>query len=249
MGASPDTTVHDAVIGFYREQIGMRYQLDNLRRFDRFDGVPDAQAHALRDYFLEHIYPEVDQREVLDDALNRLRDILKSPRRLKPLMRAALASMWKLGPSLPAAVRAGVGVLDAYLESRKLERIMVEAAEERGLTAEDRENPATMLAIIGDIPEREVLKLVGNIMGLFNTLSNTKLLGTAVEFLTTCQGIMREHPDLYSEQELRGIALGKAVVEGGLDLFLQMDEATFPDVVRGIEEVELEWYRRVTGKA
>lgn len=243
--ANPRQDLKNAVIGFYRAELDRRYQLENVRRFENFDPVSDAHVEALRNYFLTHIYPPIERREKLDEAINRLGDVLKSPRRLRPLMGAALKSMWRLGPSLRSAVSAGISTLDAYNEARKLERIMTETAERQGVTAADADNRERMIRIMADVPEKDVARLIKDIMALFYALSNTKMLKTAVDFLEQCTKIMVQRPELYPTEEIDGITLGRQLVQGGLDLFLQLDPKLFPQIIEGIEQVEWEWYRRV----
>lgn len=238
-----------AVVTFYREEIERRYQLENIRRFEEFEDVTDDQARALRDYFLERIYPPIDDRERLDLALERLRGVLRSPKRMAPFTRAGLTSMWKLGSRLPGAVRAGLSVLDAYHEARKLEETMVRTAQEQGVAPEDAGDRGKMIGIMVDVPEADVKRLIRDILALFHTLSNTRLLDTAVDFLGTCREIMVKRPDLYDETDVNGIGLGREVVEGGLALFRQIDPDVFPVMIAGIERVELDWYGRAIAEA
>lgn len=238
-----------SVIAFYRTEIERRYQLKNVRKYEEFEQVTDAQVRALRDYFLEHIYPPVDGRKNLDLALARLRGVMKSPKRLRPFMSAGFASMWRLGTNLPSAVKAGISVLDAYHEARNLEQIMVSTALEQGVSPADAGDRKQMLGILADVPEADVLRLVNDIMALFRVLSNTKLLDTAVEFLGTCREIMVKRPGLYDATDVNGITLGRAIVQGGLDLFRKVDPEVFPVMIRGIERIELDWYRSATAGA
>lgn len=245
-------THHDlwrAVVAFYRDEIERRYQLENVRRFEEFAEVTDGQAVALREFFLEHIYPPIQGREKLDTALERLRDVLRSPKRMAPFMKVGLSSMWKLGASLPGAVKAGLRVLDTYHEARNLENTMVRTAVEQGLRPEDAADRGKMIGIIVDVPESDVMRLVEDIMALFHVLSNTKMLDTAVDFLGTCREIMKGKPDLYDETDVAGIGLGRAVVEGGLALFRRIDPEVFPVMISGIERVELDWYERAVAEA
>lgn len=247
--ARNDTALRHAIIEFYREEMRKRYLLRNIRRFDAFDGVPNEQIHALRDYFMEHIYPPCEDRDRLDDAISRMGDVIKSPRRLRPLVGATLSSVFKLGTSLPTALSAGNSTLDAYLEARKLESFMLEAAKRSGVTEADARDYESMIGILAEVPEKEVMRLIKGIMKLFRALSNTKMLQTAVDFLGRCAEIMTERPELYHESEVEGIRLGRAMVQGGLDLFLDMPPDQFPGIIRGIEEIELDWYNTVRENA
>lgn len=237
------------IIEFYREEMRKRYLVENVRRFDNFQDVPDAQIDQLRRFFLGHIYPPMEDRDRLDDALNRMADVIKSPRRLRPLMATALASMWKLGTALPTALSAGNSTLDAYLHARKLEAVMVKTAEALGIGPEDYGNRERMIRVLGDVEERTVLRLIKDIMKLFHALSNTKMLATAIEFLETCTDIMAQKPELYPQSEIEGIRLGRELIEGGLDLFLELKPEQFPRIIAGIEEIELDWYHRAKEEA
>lgn len=238
-----------AVVTFYRDEIKRRYQVRHIRQFEEFDEVTNEQAHALRDYFLDHIYPPIAGREKLDTALERLRGVLRSPKRMAPFMRAGLWSMWKLGTSLPGAVQAGLSVLDAYHEARHLEHIMVATAIKQGVTPDDAGDRQKMIGIIVDVPKADVMRLIKDIIALFRVLSNTKMLDTAVEFMGTCREIMLKRTDLYDEIDVAGITLGRTVVQGGLDLVQGIDPDVFPDMISGIERVELDWYEAAVAEA
>jgi hypothetical protein len=232
-----------AIIEFYRGEIARRYALENVRRFENFSNVTDDQITELRGYFLEHIYPPADRREVLDDAINRMGEVLRSPRRLRPLMKTVVSSVFRLGFSLPTAIRAGLSTLDAYVEARKLEASMFDAAQRLGLRPEDQDDRARMIRVIASVDEDDVARLINDIMTLFHALSDTRMLATAVEFLERCEEIMKRRPELYPEPETRGIALGRQMVQGGLDLFLALPPEEFPRIIEGIETIEWEWYR------
>lgn len=244
-----DMDLKHAVIEFYREELRDRYQLDNVRRFSHFDPIPDAQVDTLREYFLEYIYPPPKIRDTIDDAFDHLGEVLRSPRRLRPLMGTAIGSMFKFGTRLPAAISAGVSTLDAYMETRKLEKLLLQAARELGITKQDQGNRDRMICIMANVPEEDVRKLIHDVMQLFRALSNTKMLVTAVEFLGKCAELMKKRPELYTEHEVEGITLGRAVVKGGLDLFEDLGDEDLRNMVVGIEQIEMDWYAWVSEQA
>lgn len=85
-----DLALKHAVIDLYREQMRLRYLPENCRRFKELKPISDAKLGALCDYFLECIYSSSENRDRLDDAFDRMGDIVHSPRRLMPLMTMAL---------------------------------------------------------------------------------------------------------------------------------------------------------------
>lgn len=238
-------TLRNAVIQFYRDELRERYEAKNVRRFREFDVIDDKLLATLRDYFLDHIYPPPTDREKLDDAFDHLGKLLRSPKRLGPLIRTVLRSMWRLGRKLPAAVSAGRATFDAYIESRKLENYMIERAVAINLTALETKDRRRMLSLITGIPDKHVQRLIRDILSLFHSLTQIELLRTSAEIMEHVHKIMESRPDLYLESERDGLALGLEVLRGGLGLFENMDPAAFPLIIRGIERVEFDWFDRV----
>lgn len=239
----------EAVITFYRDELRDRYQVNNVKRFVPFQGIAAHHIDALREYFLENIYPSPEERLKLDLAFDHLGSVLLSPRRMQPLMTTALTSFWRFGRQFPAAVNAARHTFDAYRETRKLEEYMLSNAEKIDLKKVDARKREVMLTLIADVPERDVVRLIDDIMNLFRTLSNIRLLRTTVEMLDHFIEVMVKRPELYSEADIAGISLGRQVVSGGLNLFERMKPEELPRVVDGIRLVEYDWYERVKAGA
>jgi hypothetical protein len=244
---------HDAlrerVLTFYREELRGRYALSNMRRFRAFQHISDEQITVLRDYFLDHIYPPPSQRQALDDAFDRLNDMLFSPSKLRPLMGAAISSLWRMGTRLPAAVNAGKSAIEAYRDTRRLESRLVEEARAAKLSAADAKDRERMLHLLMRVPEKDVMALIDDVLRLFEALTQVEMLKVAASFLETCEATMAKRPDLYTPEDLKGIALGRAILEGGLALFDNMSVKDLQDIVRGLREVELDWYGRIKKEA
>ncbi|MFP4501281.1 MAG: hypothetical protein ACLFTT_09815 [Candidatus Hydrogenedentota bacterium] len=243
--AGDTARLRSAIIQFYREELRHRYDLANVRQFEPFEDVPDETIVALRAYFLEHVYPPPEDREQLDEAFNHLGRLLRSPKRMRPLVGTAFSSLWTLGRKLPGAISAGRATFDAYSETRKLEQYMLSEAIARDYHEGDIEDRYKMLHLISSIPEKHVRRLIKDIMNLFHSLTNIALLRTSCTIMTRCYEIMEERPDLYDACERDGLALGLALLNGGLELFAQMDRSLFPQIIEGIEQVEHDWYNRV----
>lgn len=249
MAKDEQQTLRTAIIGFYRDELARRYQLDNVRRFDDFTEISDAQIEALREYFLHRIYPPMEQREQLDFAVDHLGGVLRSPKRMRPLLGVAMASVWKMGHRLPAAVSAGLSTVDAYRESRKLENYLLSYAVKRKVTLLDTGKREKMVALIAGVPEKEVKRLIYDILNLFRALTNIEMLRTAVELMDLFIKTMRAKPAYFDQQDMDGVTLGRDLVQGGLHLFENIDPADFPKIIAGIEKVELDWFERIHEEA
>ena len=241
-----DVTLEEAVIEFYREEIRQRYLLDNLRRFEAFRGIPDGLLNDLREFFLASIYPPLPMRRQLDQALDNLRGLLRSPKQLAPLLRTALISMLRLGVQAPAAVAAGLGTVEALREAGKLEQIMLQAARDLDLDATDRQ---AMLQAIVNVPEETFVHLIHNLLDLFRALSNVKMLSATFRIMDRSMKVMDSKPDLYDEELRASLKLGLMVLRSGLDLFLRLQPEDFPRIIRGVEMVEMDWFNGVREEA
>ncbi|MBI2432764.1 MAG: hypothetical protein HYV26_07840 [Candidatus Hydrogenedentes bacterium] len=239
----------DAILEFYRGELRRRYQLENVRHFPHFDEIEDLQIEALREFFLDRIYPPVDERHKLDKAFEHLGLVMYSPRRLRPLMTTAIASALRMGHRFPSAIAAGLATIDAYREARKLEACMMRNALEMDFSAADTKKRSRMIHLIVAVPDEDVLRLIHDIMKLFQALSNVKMLETAVRFMEICRDVVERRRDLYGQEDWDGFNLGRDVIQGGLDLFRQLRPEDFPNIISGIEAIELEWFERVKAEA
>lgn len=247
--AIDDSASRELVLGFYREELRKRYQLINVRRFEEFEDIPDRQIAGLRDFFLDQIYPELHEREKLDAAFDQLGDMLRSPKRMSPLLTAALSSLWRMGTKIPAAVGAGKAAIDAYLETRKLEARLIETAQSLKLRPKDAGDRTKMVTLIQAVPEREVVALINDILALFHSLSNIEILKVAVAFMEQCEVVMKKRTDLYTEADLQGIQIGLDLIRGGLDLFQKLKPGELKLIIAGIECVEMDWFKRIRSEA
>ncbi len=241
--------LRNALIDAYRVELRNRYQLKNVRRFDEFAELSDDKIKALRDFFLDHIYPPSKKRELLDDAFDNMGTVITSPRRLKPLMGAVFKSLWTIARMFPAAVRTGVTTLEAYLETRRLEKLMLEYAEENDYAPEDLSKHENIVAMVAGLPDGEVMKFLHEVIRLFKSLSNVKLLAAARDIMERSIEVMESRTDIYEENEVAGLQLGYEIIAGGVDLFTQLEPEEFPVVIKGIETIELDWYERILEEA
>ena len=253
MADMKNSPIEAAIIEFYREEIRQRYQLDRLREVREFDIIPDIMLNALRDFFLDRLYPPMGMRLRLDDAFEDLSKLLRSPARLRPLVGAAITSMLRLSVHLPAIITTGIATVDALHETRQLERELLAVAETLrpemesllGRNKNTQKYRQTMLKLIAGVPESTVHGLIDNVVRLFGALSDVKMLSGMLSLMEKCLKVMETRQDVYTDKDRESMALGLEVLRGGHDLFIQLKPKQFPKLLKGIETVELAWYKRV----
>ena len=184
-----------AVARAFRESLKERYAVGNIRRFPQCDRMSDEAIAELRDFFLEQIYPDTENRQAFESAFDSLGTVLRSPKKMLPLVGTAVTSFFRLGGRIPAALSAGKYALEAFLEMRRLEQHMLDCALKSDLGAEeigDRTNFARMVACL---PQSKVFAFQRDLVRLFRSLANNKeLISVAVEVLRDGNGRTRTRP-------------------------------------------------------
>lgn len=247
--SSTDILLKRAVIDGYREELRERYALENIRRFGQFDGISDPKIEALRDYLLECVYPAAAERDNLDVAFEHLAQILHCPRRMAPLMKMAVVTAWKLGLGFPSAMAMGTHAIEVHRETRRLEESMCEFARIHQNTPETMARRESIVRMVAQVPEQEMLRFRKDVLKLFECLSNVRLLAAAVTIMENAKNLMESRPDLYGPEDVAGFRLGHDVLRRGLALFQKLRPSEFAALLGGIEAVEIDWYDGIKAEA
>ena len=244
----PDELRH-AVIDAYREQLRGRYVIENIRRFDAFKKVEDGKVTALRDFFLNHIYPPALHRDRLDAASDRVKHMLKSPRRMLPMLGLALGSMRKFGASLPSAASTTRKTMEAFELTRALEGDMMAYCHEQGITPKQLEEGSIMPEVIAHIPKEVVDEFREDVIQLFGAMATATFLDAAIEIMESGIKVMESKPKVYDHDDLDGFRYGRELLIGCRDLHAQLEPEDTPRILKGIKALELDWYDRVLAEA
>ena len=113
-------------------------------------------------------------------------------------------------------------------------------------TLAQREPIVRMLA---QVPEQEMHRFRKDVLKLFESFSNVKLLAAAVTIMENARSLMESRPDLYGPEEVAGFRLGHEVLRRGLALFQKLRSSEFPALLGGIEAVEIDWYDGIKAEA
>lgn len=242
-----------AVIGAYRSSLEERYEIAFVRSIPELardaEHLTDPMIRSVRAFFLEHLYPPADQRLILDDAFDRLKDVLTSPRRLFALLGTAGRSLFRLGTMIPSAMSAGLHTLEAVHEIRKLEGLLVAAAEREEIPPASLAEPHVLNALVRTLPEREVVGFRKEMNKLFKHLSNIKLLDATIDILNDSRERMEERSDLFKPEERAGLNVGLSILGAGVELYRTLTPEQIDLMHRGVNVIEEQWYEQAMGRA
>lgn len=240
-----EDSIRIAVIDAYRDHLERRYTVENIRRFPELHDFPEEKVHAIRNFFLEELYPDSKDREELELAFEQLGSVLRSPRKLMPLVGTAFSSLWKLGKLIPAAVTGGLRTVEAYMEIRRLEHIMLKSASSNQLEPATMKDERVFAKIISDIPDVQVQRFRKDITKLFQSLANTKLLLTTIDILEHSIQVMEKKEGVYEPRELAGIRVGHTLLTRGISLFTSLNPQEIHMLMTGVDAIEMDWIDRM----
>ena len=234
-----------AVAAFLREALAQRYTVENVRRYPEFDGLSDTQIDRLRAFGLQYIYPEWEARCFQRLAFDALIELLGSPMRLKPLVAVAMKSLWRFGRRLPQAIEAGREVLRAFEAMQHLENTLI-ASMHTGDAGGDIPSDDLILQGLAAIPSETFETFVKDMAALMHLLSERALLDTGYAVLKDIGAAMDKRPERYKDIERKGMNYALQVMDEGMALFDDLDDAVVETAITAIPQVERDWYQRVT---
>ncbi len=219
------SVTEDQIISKFREMVTNRYDFDTLKnRMDVPDSITESIISDIRTYFLESIYPPPAERRALEASFESLGNYVKSPRKIWGLLGNMTKAVFKFGRQFPAALKAGLAGLDAFVGAKEFEHKMATKGSQANISApiSDEDFERTM----SNLPKKEVESFIKDVKSLFKIMTNIELTSKTLEILDNVVETMRKKSNIYPADEVDGILLGRGILEKGIALFSQYDENT-----------------------
>lgn len=228
----------------YRKSLKKRYSRENLNRFKEFTSIDQATVDKLTSYFLELLYPELEERVKLDEAFAALASFVHSPEKMWGLLGSVGTIIFKFGKQFFSAAKAGVSALKSYVTAHKFESILYEHAKELIKQGKNIEEEIYFNRLIASIPKKEAEDFRHQIVSLFSTLSKKDLLDKILEVMDYVILKMKGKPETYTEDDINGISLGKGIIIRGKDVFTELSPEKIQLILKGIDTIEKDFYER-----
>ena len=232
------------IIEKYRALIKVRYDYEPMKqKLDLPDELTKEVVDSVRTYFLNSIYPPIETRRKIEAAFATLGSYMTHPGKIWRLLGNMTLAAFKFGKQFPAALKAGYISLQSYLDAKKYEKTLLEAAIEKGFSfpISDEQFEECM----AKIPREDVEDFLNIVKALFRSLTNEELLERTIMIMHTVISKMQKFPHLYSETEIEGIYLGIDIIENGYKLFSSFDERTSSLVIDCILQNEHQFFDEV----
>jgi hypothetical protein len=226
----------------YRKSLVRRYSVENLKKFKDFDSIPRERIEKLISYFLEQLYPEIEKRIELDKAFTSLGNFIQSPEKLFGLIGSVGTIIFKFGKQFFSAAKAGVSALKSYLKANQFEEFLFHEAKFFLEQGKDLNEEINFRALVSKVNKNEAEEFRKQILSLFETLSNQKLLKKVEDVMLYVIQKMKEKPKTYAETDIRGIELGLSIIESGKSIFAELNEDSVKLILKGIDIVEKDFF-------
>lgn len=233
--------LHEVIIA-YRNVIKERYNFENITEvYEIPDSFDKERVDIFRAYFLQHIYPLPERREELDDAFNSLDNYIKHPEKLLRILIDSSSLLFKYGRHLPKILKAGLKALKSFRAATNFENNLVATA--MSMEVETPYDNEDINSFISSLSISDIDNFIENNESLFETLHDRELITKILEIVEHLIAKMKKRPKIYSEQEVRGLEIGRDIIKEGNALFDQLSieeqEQVF-DFVLAIERDHLE---------
>ncbi|MCW3124909.1 MAG: hypothetical protein JWO03_567 [Bacteroidetes bacterium] len=242
--ADSDLKYH--LINKYRELISHRYDTV-IRNIDKAPvALKPAVAKDIKDFFLEHVYPEPAERRKLDAAFAELEKFVTTPSLVWGLIGSLPMAILQFGAHLPSAIKAGMKSLEAYTSAIGFESSMLQAAIDKGYTI-----PLTdeqFIDCLKNIPREKLENFITEASVLFTVISNTTLLSKTILIMEDVIKRMKSKPNLYNEDQISAIRMGLDLMQKGYELLSPYDDETKHAIISFIATTEVNFIAEIHGK-
>jgi len=133
-------------------------------------------------------------------------------------------ALFKFGRQFPTALKAGMSGLDAFLGAKNFEAEMVKQAHV--MKIDNMIDDDSFEKVMAKLPKKEIDKFIKDVEKLFKIMTNTVLIGKTIEILDNVVETMKKKGNVYPQNEIDGILLGKDILVKGYALFSKYDEPT-----------------------
>ena len=216
-----EKSIATEIIEGYHRVIYDRYQYEKIKSCYAIpDSINEERFNALRSYFLNYLYPSEQKRKDLNDAFESLDNHINHPDQLLRIIIDSGNLIFKYGWHLPKVLKAGIKALKSFRFASKFEVQLVDEA--RNLELQPPFYSENIFSMMRGLSRGDVNKFMDNAMSLFETLYDQPLVEKIIEIVDHIIGVMQKRPSVYSEEEIKGLELGREVIVEGNKLFIEL---------------------------
>ncbi len=207
--------------------------------------LKDDHLQALRDFFLQYIYPRYELRKIRDEALTALKGIITRPQKLLPLLGIGFGTIRRLGFAFPLFLQIARHSVKVYHKSLHLENMLYKEACRQGIQSQSLAEQECHWALLASLDSEVIHALQRSIFHLFDTVKDLSLLETVLQSMRSAREVFASRKNLYSQDERDGLEHGLQMVEAGYRIFSAIGSEKIPVLIQAIQSIENNWYAKI----
>lgn len=233
--------VLDEIIIAYRTLITERYQYSVLKEQYSFpDSISEENVTDIKNYFLTYIYPDVNQRAILNEAFATLDNFIKNPQKLLNLAFDSFQLIFSHGKHLPKIFNSGITAIKSFRGATKFEKAIVKKAIDNNI--EPPYSTATIIRLIQYLSYDEIEEFMNNTENFFNIIYDKIMVKKIKEIITFMISKMENKSNTFNANEVSSLKLALETISKGeqmLNKLTPKDQEILVNFVLKIEKDKL----------
>lgn len=208
--------LNEIILG-YRGLIEERYQFHILKNQYEFPNtINEVTVNNIKTYFLTYIYPDLEQRNTLNEAFSTLDGFIRKPEKLLNLVLDSFQLIFSHGRHLPKIFNAGLKAMKSFRGATKFENALVKEAIKNKIAP-----PYSTIKIntlIQYLPYSEIEEFMKNTETFFNIIYDKELVEKIKEIIAFLISKMKKKSKIFSKKEIEGLGLALETITKGEEM-------------------------------
>lgn len=230
------------VIAAYQQSLIKRYSSESLLAYPQFQSIPRETIELLIQFFLGALYPEFENRVKLDAAFRALAGFVYHPSKLWGILGNIAASLFRFGKHFPAALKAGLAALHAYVTAHKFEEILIRETDAEALLGDPFQTEDGFIKILARIPQKDADAFREDIGRLFRIFTDQVLVDKIILIMEDVLKKMQAKGFIYTQDDHRAIELGISILKQGRFIFDALSMSEMNLIIEAIDTVEKDFF-------
>ena len=228
--------LNEIILG-YRNVIEERYQYNILiKKYKLPNAIDDKTINDIKIYFLNYVYPDLEQRAELDDAFSTLDGFVKQPEKLLNLVLKSFKLIFSHGKHLPKIFGAGLKAMKSFRGATKFEESLVDIALEKNIAYPYTTNKINILIKL--LPYSEIEEFIKSTESFFNIIHDKNLVLKVKEIISFLIEKMKKKPKVFSAKEIAGLALALETINKGEEMLDKLSEENQKILIEYVVTIE-----------
>lgn len=233
---SKEVVFKEIVIG-YRNLINERYNYKNLdKKYDLPKTINEEIVEEIKNFFLNYIYPDITEREKLNEAFKSLDNNLKNPEKLFGVLKESVKLVFKHGRHLPKIINAGFKALKSFRAATKFENALVEMALEK--KKKPPFNTALINELIASLSRREIDRFIDSTESLFEIMYDEVLVQKIIDVLSYLIQGMQKQQHVFATEDIKGLEIGLQIITKGNEVLNSLSSKDQDILIQFIVAIE-----------